>query len=149
MSESTNAWEPLRKQFKRRGWPYSRIENSVSSGMPDVIVMAKRVQESSIFGKVVLYQEIWVELKYTEFSQMNCKLLCCLKKEQYIWLKENSESGRLCFSLLRAGDGWWLSKDVNAWLLMKKPFSLQDIAPYSKWFNSPEQVCNYLQGFAK
>ena len=83
-----NAWSLLKGILEGvEKCHYSRIENGVEKGMPDVEICCEGIQ-------------VWVELKHDREDKVGGKVLTELRSDQRIWLNNRALAGGRAFILL-------------------------------------------------
>ena len=103
-------WKKLKNGMKKH-WLADRIENSISTGMPDVNYCITRAKRG------------WIELKYLEHYPKRPKTkirLSHFTQEQRNWLIQRSQVGEKCFVFLQIEKDYFLFEAKKASQLLGK-----------------------------
>lgn len=114
LSESSNTWKPLKKEFDKVGWHYTRLENNL--GIPDLVVFVPEQK-----------RDVWIELKYCSSPDSNGNVDLGLRKEQFILMRQMYNAGRSVILLARIGEWFYIWNNVRMWEMAKKSQSLAEM----------------------
>lgn len=134
MSESSQAWAPLKKEFDERALCYTRIENRADPGTPDVNV------------HIPNKGDVWIELKYVPEipAELSSTISVGLRREQYVWLWKASRAGRRCYVIARIGPHYSLWDSLEVWEQLKRPCMWEYLVHNGLMFASASRVVTFL-----
>lgn len=142
MSEKA-LWKTFRRELGLYG-KLVRIENKVSTGIPDVSYVLRLGLTSNFVGSG------WVELKYlSAFPTRNQKVVLeKLRREQVVFAEEWEGAGGTSVLLVQVGKLYYMFNSVGARRIFERTLDRADFIRHAKVSGSPFPTATFLRYLA-